>query len=494
MNIRLIELFAGYGSQAMALERLQIPFEHYKVVEFDKYAINSYNAVHGTDFETTDIKDVTDLEIVDTDKFTYVLTYSFPCTDLSLAGKRKGMKRGSGTRSGLLWEVERILKNSKELPQVMLMENVPEVIGKDNEQDFNEWKMFLENLGYKNQVQIINAKDANIPQNRKRCFMISTIGYDNYIMPTSDYLKDKYKNKEKLVVQQLLELNVEEKYYVNNERASTLTTRYYKGIGANGDNIVCVGNINPSGNGLNGNVYSGNIIPTLTTNKGEGPKILTQTICASRGRNKENPNDRTPGAELEQRIEINQEDMSNTLTTVQKDNMVLQQILFKSRSDEPFRTFENGTCGTLRTIDSCGDKRVLVKQATQQGFIGCEVGGVADLSYPDSNTRRGRVIDNGNTSPTLTCNDSSVYKIETEYRIRKLTPRECGRLMDVSEEDISKMIEVNSNTQLYKQFGNSIVVKVLEELFISLFIENHMDTYIPLGRDGIDGQMSVFDL
>lgn len=116
-TLRLIELFAGYGSQAMAIKRLNIPFETYRVVEFDKYAIRSYNAVHDTDFPTMDIRDVKaeDLGIVETDRYNYLLTYSFPCTDLSLAGKRQGMSRDSGTRSGLLWEVERILKEAQEL-------------------------------------------------------------------------------------------------------------------------------------------------------------------------------------------------------------------------------------------------------------------------------------------------------------------------------------------------------------------------------------------
>lgn len=110
--LRLIELFAGYGSQALALKRLNIPFEHYRVVEFDKYAVKSYNAVHNTNFKVTDIRDVSgeDLGIVDTDKYSYCLTYSFPCTDLSIAGNMQGMSRDSGTRSGLLWEVERLLR------------------------------------------------------------------------------------------------------------------------------------------------------------------------------------------------------------------------------------------------------------------------------------------------------------------------------------------------------------------------------------------------
>ena len=124
--IRLIELFAGYGSQAMALKRTGAEFEHYRVVEFDKYAIKSYNAVHGTDFPAIDITTVhaADLGIVDTNDYCYMMTYSFPCTDLSVAGLQKGMKKGSGTRSGLLWEVERLLKEMDELPQILFMENV----------------------------------------------------------------------------------------------------------------------------------------------------------------------------------------------------------------------------------------------------------------------------------------------------------------------------------------------------------------------------------
>ena len=132
--IRLIELFAGVGSQAMAMRDLGADFEHHRVVEFDKYAIASYNAIHGTDFPAMDITKVSgaDLGIVDTDKWCYIMTYSFPCQDLSVAGLGKGMSKGSGTRSGLLWEVERLLNEVENLPQVLLMENVPQVHGKKN--------------------------------------------------------------------------------------------------------------------------------------------------------------------------------------------------------------------------------------------------------------------------------------------------------------------------------------------------------------------------
>lgn len=132
--IRLIELFAGIGAQAKALERLGVPFEHYRVCEFDKYAIKSYNAIHGTNFETSDVTQITadDLGIIDTNKYCYILTYSFPCTDLSIAGRQQGMSKNSGTRSGLLWEVERLLDECNELPQVLLMENVPQVHAEKN--------------------------------------------------------------------------------------------------------------------------------------------------------------------------------------------------------------------------------------------------------------------------------------------------------------------------------------------------------------------------
>ena len=173
--IRLIELFGGVGSQAMALRDIGANFEHYRLVEFDKYPVASYNAIHGTNFEPTDIRNIhgEDLGIVDVESFTYLLTYSFPCVDLSVAGKQKGMKKGSGTRSGLLWEVERLLNECEELPQVLLMENVPQVHSQDNMPDFQKWIDFLTSKGYSNYWQDLNARDFGVAQNRNRCFMVS---------------------------------------------------------------------------------------------------------------------------------------------------------------------------------------------------------------------------------------------------------------------------------------------------------------------------------
>lgn len=211
--LRLIELFAGIGAQAKALENLGVKFEHYRICEFDKYAVASYNAVHGTSFKTSDITEIhaKDLGIVDTDKYDYLLTYSFPCTNLSKAGKQLGMSRDSGTRSGLLWEVERLLleitQDGECLPQILLMENVPDVLSEKNREDFFAWCGFLEGLGYTSKYAILNAKDFGVPQNRERCFMLSWLGDDYfYVFPEGKPLTKKLKD--------VLEPKVDEKYYI----------------------------------------------------------------------------------------------------------------------------------------------------------------------------------------------------------------------------------------------------------------------------------------
>ncbi len=222
--------------------------------------------------------------------------------------------------------------------------------------------------------------------------------------------------------------------------------------------------------GFTGGSYAGAVYDA----KGIGPSIDTMSggnrqpmIVAMRGRNPDNPSDRTPGIKLEQRLEPNTEGLCNTLTSVQKDNMVLEVKAI----DEQNMCVRDDTFGTLTTDGSSPkhNNRVLIKQATKQGYIECKIGGVADLSYPDSKTRRGRVQDMGDTSPTLTAGESDICKIESPYRIRKLTPLECWRLMGFNDDEFRAAEGVNSNTQLYKQAGNSIVVDVLASLFNNIF-------------------------
>jgi DNA (cytosine-5)-methyltransferase 1 len=260
----------------MALKRIGAKFEHYLICEWEIHSVASYKAIHmpydnvdysdGVDSEKI-IEELTklgisadgktalsenqirshsngeawrrncynnikathnlvnicathgnDLKIIDTEHFTYLLTYSFPCTDLSVAGKQAGMSKGSGTRSGLLWEVERILTEIRdsngELPQILFMENVPQVHSQDNMPDFRKWLDFLESLGYTNYYQDLNAKNYGIAQNRERCFMFSFLGEYNYHFPQPIPLKKKLKD--------YLEDNVDEKYYINNEKADKL--------------------------------------------------------------------------------------------------------------------------------------------------------------------------------------------------------------------------------------------------------------------------------
>lgn len=186
--IRLVSLFSGYDSQAMALRRLGVDFEHYRAVEFDKYAIASLNAVHGTNFEVKDIKDVNadDLGIVERDKYCYIMTYSAPCTDISRAGEQKGFEEGSGTRSSMLWEVKRLLyelNKENRLPDVLLMENVAAIHDEKNKKYFRQWIDVLDDLGYTNYFQDLFAYDYCIPQNRERTFVVSLLGDYNYKMP-----------------------------------------------------------------------------------------------------------------------------------------------------------------------------------------------------------------------------------------------------------------------------------------------------------------------
>ena len=233
-KIRLIEAFGGIGSQAMALRDIGADFETYGLIEFDKYAIASYNAIHGTNFPVTDICDVhgKDLKIVDKDKYTYILTYSFPCTDLSVAGKMEGMSKkeweeGNSTRSGLLWEVERILKecveNDDGLPDILLLENVPQLHSEQNMPEFQKWLDFLKSLGYFSYWEDLNAKDFGIPQNRERCFCVSIL--------SKEFVEFEFPKKIPLqyVMKDFLEKDkVDERYFIKSEKADKLIQQLIK--------------------------------------------------------------------------------------------------------------------------------------------------------------------------------------------------------------------------------------------------------------------------
>lgn len=275
--IRLIELFGGIGSQAMALRDLGADFEHYRLVEFDRFAVASYNAIHGTNFETTDIRDVhgEDLGIIEKDKYYYILVYSFPCTDISLAGKMGGMSKsdwesGNSTRSGLLWEVERILSElpAEQLPDILLMENVSQVHAEKNRQDFEDWLAFLGKKGYQNFWKDLNAKDYGIPQNRDRCFCVSILASDfvDYEFPKPIPLET--------VMKDYLEADVDDAYYISHDKANELIERLVEnGTLPIGDKKEkkpnFLGNFYGRHDGYDGSVFGTNgPVKTITHSKG----------------------------------------------------------------------------------------------------------------------------------------------------------------------------------------------------------------------------------
>ncbi len=447
--IRLIELFAGIGSQIKSFKKLQKKYgfelESYKVIEFDKYAIASYNAINGTDFKPMDITKITadDLNIFNTNVYEYILTYSFPCQDLSLAGKQRGMKKGSKTRSGLLWEVERLLNECSELPQILLMENVPQVISSNNMDDFRQWQLKLEKLGYTNYVSLLNAKDYGVPQNRNRCFMISFLGQYSYKFPKPFKLKTRLKD--------MLEDEVDEKYYLSDE----LTEKIRHRLGDKEYNLL-------GGMHKNQSFKDDGISTTLTSSMINEPVRKYGIFDDEKGIHQAGsvwdqdglaPTlDTMQGRYRQPCIEIREKTKRGYKEAYEGDGVYL------NRPHQKRGVVQNGMIQTLKT--SCSDVGVVVSDKP-----------ICVGQVSTGNSQAGKVYSPDGVSQTL-CAGTHGYamgNIEHNLRIRKLTPLECFRLMGFDDEDFYKAEKVNSNTQLYKQAGNSIVVNVLEHIFNELF-------------------------
>lgn len=533
-------LFSGIGAQEAALKRLSLDFEVVGISEIDKYAIQSYEAINGS---TRNYGDITQIERLD---YADLWTYSSPCTDFSTAGKQQGIYNtdGSLTRSGLLLHVERLLTESVlygTQPKYLLLENVKALVSKKFMPDFQRWLDKLEQLGYNNYWQVLNAKDYGIPQNRERVFVVSIrkdVDTKGYKFPSPVPLEKRLKD--------MLEPWVDVKYYLSADKVAKFLQN---------------GNTNPSGKGINGNVCTGEICNTLTTNKGKGLKIkevsntircggggsldgkhtwdivatpvnldkdgnaratcsnysnqgvdnilglkgfgctgVIEPLCAaSRGRNPENPSDRTAGIPTEQTLEINYTGCTNTLTSVQKDNYIVEPFIADDTQGFDGVRYYNNYSPTLRSERS--GLKVIEPQIIQLGNI--------VNSGKWNNPQRGRIDSPSGISPALntvgggglepkileqlggagldiddpfwdTTEESveeyinsfkdRIEPTELGYRIRKLTPKECWRLMGFTdiEFECAKLSGV-SNSQLYKQASNSIVVDVLVGIFKELF-------------------------
>ena len=597
--LRLIELFAGIGSQTQALTNIGIAHKVVAISEIDKYAIQSYEAMHGKANNLGDIRKIEELPDAD------LWTYSFPCQDISVAGKGAGIKEG--TRSGLLFEVERLLRVASEkgtLPKYLLLENVKNLVSKKFKADFDKWLDFLAELGYTNYWKVLNAKDYGIPQNRERVFCVSIRGeHKPFVFPKPKELTIRLRD--------MIDEMVEEKFYLkentirsilrstfNSRRdsirpgdglANTLLARDWRGpqcvqvgevVGGKWDKMHDIskrvyepdgiaptvhcqqgGNtelkiaedfvlgglqkhqtprtdgISPTlteamgkGGGqtpiiidtaepkerfykqafetlkeneckvgdtidaFNKKVNKSGVCPTLTTRPEGFKTAILPVVGAMRGRNPEDPSDRTAGVPTEQRLEINEKGLCNALTTVQKDNLVIEEdkqdyvsrrynefIEEKGYVPEMFvaynKTEIKDVAPTLtgQCSSPSGSSAVLkletpvkVNVANKKGYEEANPGDYVNITYPGSKTKRGRV-GNG-VAHTLTCGDGNAV-ITENVRIRKLTPRECLRLMGWKDEQIDKIVAAKiSGTQQYRQAGNGIVVQVLEAIFKALFL------------------------
>ena len=472
--LKVIELFGGIGACTEALKRIGIDFKVVDYVEIDKYAVASYNAINGTNFKCQDIcswnKDIeADL-----------IMHGSPCQDFSIAGNQAGGDEGTGTRSSLMYETIRIVNKIK--PKYVIWENVKNLLSKKHKHNFDKYIEILNEGGYNSYYQVLNAKDYGIPQNRERVFTISIrkdidIGFK---FPEKQELELKLKD--------MLEEKVDEKYYLSDKMINYVLavddnlndTKFSKRVDD------CKFNKTPSYaitvRGAGGN-QRGSLSNFIYKDGSEEIKVknLKQQLCDYL--------------------------VQNNLV---KENDVINHSYSSWRAKQEFHTENsknNNISATLTTRpDTLG---IAVRNATKGGYAIATNGDSVNLAYPNSKTRRGRV--GHQVSNTLQCTDNMGVVIEpkviggigekksnggtqwyqqdriydnkvalsvsttaipyypdSQLRIRKLTPKECWRLMGFKDEEFEKAEKVNSNAQLYKQAGNSIVVDVLEKIFRNL--------------------------
>lgn len=409
-KLRIMECFGGIGACSKALERLGIDYEIADYVEIDKYAVKSFNAIHNTNFEPQDIcKWDKDIEVD-------LIMHGSPCQDFSLAGKQAGGDKDSGTRSSLMYETIRIVEKLK--PKYVIWENVKNILGKKHIHNYQAYLKIMEKLGYANYSQVLNAKDYGIPQNRERVFVVS-IRDDGYFSPnTADIVDDETTNFDfppkqelKLKLKDMLEDEVDEKYYISDGMLNNIIAENQAGYLSGGKwdkiNESCRRYYKEEG-----------ISPTIHTCQGGNtePKVLIKE-ATKQGYKEAYEGD---GVNISSRMKYQR-------GNVQKES--------------------------VQTLTTSGgnDRGVVVNEP---------------MIYDDRDKGWGVKITD--ICPTQRAMRTGIKCIYPNFRIRKLTPKECWRLMGFDDEDFEKAAKVNSNTQLYKQAGNSIVVNVLEAILKNL--------------------------
>lgn len=400
--IRHFSLFSGVESFKKALDNIGVDNELVGYSEIDKYASEALAAIHGvsTELNLGDISEIDEAEVPNCD----LITYGFPCQDISIAGLQKGIVEGE-TRSGLLYEAERIIDHIK--PKYAIAENVKNLIGKRHKEDFDRLLERLERYGYNNYWDVLNAKDYGVPQNRERVFIVSIrkdIDDGGFQFPKAKELKVRLKD--------ILDKEYEDKYIVDNERTEKILSSNFnqeKGLIQDSDGIC----------------------NTLLARDYKDPKCVRLTgLYDVKGKK------RQAGAVWDK------DGLSPTIDTMQGGHR------------EPL---------------------IIVKEGTKKGYNIAREGDSINLAFPSSTTRRGRIGKGVAQTLDTSC---SQYTLQN-YKIRKLTPLECWRLMGFSDTDYwaarTRLEEVfyrgadRSNSQMYKMAGNSIVVDVLEGIFKNLF-------------------------
>lgn len=407
-KLKILELFGGIGAFSKALSRLEIPYEVVDYVEIDKYAVNSYNAMHGTSFPPQDISEW------DKDVQVDFIMHGSPCQDFSVAGKQAGAEKDSGTRSSLLWETLRIVKKVK--PTYVMWENVKNVLSKTHKHIFDAYLAELEELGYVNYYKVLNAKDYDIPQNRERVFVLSILkGVGEFEFPEPNKLTFRLKD---MLETETLDVQIMGKHKVITRDSNGFTQRIVgcnqvKEVETTEDNLKCT---------KIGGLYDS---PTVTHQAG--------SMWDSDG-------------------------LSPTIDTAQGGNR------------QPFIVETGCQPSSVSQVES----KYYLSDALLSFFIKN-----SEVQKLKGNGFRFTPTDGSGTAVSVTtkagCRMDDNFIKENNLRIRKLTPKECWRLMGFDDSDFVEAQKVNSNTQLYKQAGNSIVVNVLEAILSQLLIKKERE-------------------
>lgn len=449
--------------------------------EFDKYATSSYCAIHNEN-ESKNLGDITKVDETKLEPFNMICGGS-PCQDFSVAGKQKGSvwtckdcgheynpltvhwsERdkcpccGSNniekTRSSLLVEYLRVIRANK--PNFGMYENVKNIVGKQFKDTFKMFTDELDEYGYNVYWKVLNAKDYGIPQNRERVYLI-------FIKKELDNGKFTYPEPfdNGMRLKDILEENVDEKFYISEDKVQ----RFLTNLNNEDALLYDACQVKREGKSREYNDFC----PTLTARDYKDPRLVNDNRVKQLGNIVSTGNWDNP-----QRGRIySSEGCSPALNCCGGGGLEPKIVQLgnvnpsgKGMNGNVFD--ENGLAPTLTTNKGEGNK-IAIRQATKKGYIECELGGVADLSYPESKTRRGRVQGNGQICPTITATETGVCRIESPIKIRKLTPKECFRLMGFSDENFEAAEKMVSNSQLYKQAGNSIVVDVLYYILVELY-------------------------